>query len=322
MREIISSRPSLHQLIFQLLVDLYTSAQTLASILSIDFSFPAPRFRQKPTSLPELQLIALLIIAVKLYHPFDALERNVRSTTDTGYLTIDWEVWTRAHRHHDEAIRGDQPFAPGSEMSLTEHDVMGMSNEQADAYMDWYEKMWVPKDGKEPTARSLPQELLDMFPTGRQDGSVPAPKPIPEERQNAEREAMTSKLKTMLGSLKVRNIVSDEEGKQTEPVRRLGAEYTYYRRVEDLTGHAKVFHEAVADLAGMQVKTLLRGICGIEMRLRRGREQELRRQYGEELIGLELGQADRNEHVMAMEDDEDEEMDVSTRDIEDGHLTT
>ena len=266
----------------RLTVNLYTSTQALASILSIDFSFPTPRYRRSSIALPEIQLVALLVITVKLYHPFDDLERHVKSTSDGGFLAIDWDVWSHAHQVHDTATKSDRPFAPGSEINLTEHDVMTMSDVQADAYMDWYEKTWIEKDVKDTTTRSLPQELLDMFPTGRQDRSTPSAPPTSEERRIKERDTMTARFKTVLGSLKARKVVpGEEEGHHANVGARVGAHYTHYRRMEDLEGHAKVFHEVVARMAGIQVKTLLGAVFGMEMRLRRWREDQLRTELGE-----------------------------------------
>ena len=295
-------------------MDLYTSTQALASILSIDLSFPIPKYRQSYIALPEIQLIALLVVIVKLYHPFDNLERYVKSTTDGGFLAIDWDIWSHAHQVHDTATKSDRPFAPGSEINLTEHDVMTMSNVQADAYMDWYEKTWVEKDAKDTTTRSLPQELLDMFPTGRQDGSMPLAPPTSEERRMKERETMTARLKTTLGSLKTRRIISgEEEGHRTDVGTRVGAHYTHYRRMEDLEGHAKVFHEVVARMVGIQVKTLLRAVFGMEMRLRRLREDQLRTKDGESGGEMEGGDLVVGEEGVEL----DEDIELSMLDLED-----
>ena len=295
-------------------MNIYTSTQALASILSIDFHFPPPKFRQSSNALPEIQLVSLLVITVKLYHPFDNREHYVKSTTEAGFLAIDWDVWSHAHQVHDTATKSDRPYSPGSEINVTEHDVMTMSDVQADACMDWFEKTWIEKDAKDTTSRSLPQELLDMFPTCRPDGSTPFTPPTPEEQRMKEREAMTARLQTVLGSLKTRKIVSEqEEGHQTDVGARMGAHYTHYRRMEDLEGHAKVFHEIVARMAGMRVRTLLRAVFGMEMRLRRLRETQLRAEYGrsgEEMEGEDL--------VVPKEEVEvDEDVELSMLDIED-----
>ena len=275
-------------------MDTYTAVCHIASILDCDFAFPPLRKRQPLSNLPEIQLVSMLVVATKLYHPFDSVDRYTRSLTEIGYLTIHWDVWVREHKTFTASLRGNKPFEPGSELNFNEHDAMAMSDEQMDHYLDWYEKTWIDSEEKEHTFRSLPQELLDMFPTGRPNVSITTVPPKKNPEKQTEHEALIQRVLSAQKSLKTRGIVSEGKvGKQTKRVRRIGSSYKRYRRVEDLPDYAKAIYEATAKLAGLSLQTLVLAVFRMERKLQTWREEELRREAEEDgsadLIGDELG---------------------------------
>ena len=119
--------------------------------------------------------MCLLVIVVKLHHPFDGLIRHVRSLADSAALTIDWETWVDRQSSCKMHAADGTHLERGSEINVTEKDVMNMTGEQLDEYIDWYERTFVDEPRAEEKARALPKQLLDMFPTGRIDGSDPTP---------------------------------------------------------------------------------------------------------------------------------------------------
>ena len=157
----------------------------------------------------------------------------------------------------------------GTEISVTEKDVMNMTGEQLDEYMDWYERTLVDESRAEEKSRGLPKQLLDMFPIGRIDGSDPTP--YSHDRMAAqEEEAVDKKLNTVMCKLRLRNVISDDpEGSMgtSEDSTRIGSFYKRYRKVEDLTPHAKAFHEAVAQATGIGLETLILAVGQVERRL-------------------------------------------------------
>lgn len=48
--------------------------------------------------------MALLVIAVKLYHPFDNKDRHVSALTDPAVMTIDWDVWCKEQEKFDDRL--------------------------------------------------------------------------------------------------------------------------------------------------------------------------------------------------------------------------
>lgn len=260
-------------------MDTYIAVCQIASMLGSEFAFPPLQKRQPLSNMPELQLISMLVVAIKLYHPFDCFDRHSKSLTEIGYLTINWDVWKKEYQTFNIRLRGDKPFEGGSEINLNEHDALAMSDEQMDGYLEWYEKTWLDLDEKERTSYSLPQELLDMFPTGRPNGpgsSVPQSK---HSEEDVEHDVLIQKTLSTQRALKTRGVVSEgKEGKQTKRVRRIGSSYKRYRRVEDLPDHARVFYEATAKMAGLSLPTLVLAVFKMERKLQNWREERLKQE--------------------------------------------
>ncbi len=256
-------------------VTLHPITLHLANLLSIAFVFPSPGCRQRTSSLPELQLISLLIIATKLYHPFDGLPRHVPSLADPAALSIDWPSWVQAQKAHNASNTDENHLQRGTEINVTEVDAMKMSGEQLDEYMDYYERTFIDPDRVE---QKLPKELLDMFPTGRLDGSEPASYSY-QQQFAKEQEAVEETLDAVIGSMRLRNVISKEN---EESVRRIGSFYKRYRRAEDLDGYAKVFHEKVAEMIGVKLETLVLAVGQMERLLIKWREAKVKEGLEEE----------------------------------------
>lgn len=140
---------------------------------------------------------------------------------------------------------------------------MKLTGEELDQYMDFYERTFIDEERAKTKSRGLPEQLLDMFPTGRLDGSSRAEYSY-EEQEEKEEDSRKKTLEAVIGSLKLRPITTDDSD---EPVPRIGSFYKRYRKVEDLDGCAKVFHEKVAQIAGIKVETLLLAVGQLERKL-------------------------------------------------------
>ncbi|MCJ1238187.1 Pol I core factor CF [Varicellaria rhodocarpa] len=280
-------------------IDLYTSTIKIAEILPDAFTFPKPTWRQRTTSLPEIQLICILIIAVKLHHPFDNIRRHTQSPTDIGTLAIDWDAWTTARQEYLTKISKGQPPSSNAFMATTDRDVLAMSAAQMDDYLDWYEKTWIDDDHdpneeqqKRPTngAAPPPKQILDMFPTARLNPPTQNPTPLAHHR------ALTQRINHVQRTLKVRRVTSTASasasasaGKKTESRTTIpiGALYKRYRRANDLlrSEHARSFYEASAEVVGMSLEMLVKAVYGMETQLENWRDREKRRKRDEEEEG-------------------------------------
>lgn len=259
-------------------VTLHGKTLQISELLSAKFAFPLPGSRQQISSLPEIQLICLLTIAVKLYHPFDGFTRHVRSLADSAALTVDWATWVDVQTSHGVHASGEIHLEPGREINVTERDVMNMTGEQLDGYMDWYERTFVDESRVEQKARGLPEQLLEMFPTGRPDDT--SSKPYNYDRTAAEEQQIIDRrLNMVMGKLHLRDIVSndsEDSARVHEDSTRIGSFYKRYRKVEDLTPHAKAFHETVAKAIGVRLETLILAVAQVERKLVKWREAKLK----------------------------------------------
>ena len=138
-----------------------------------------------------------------------------------------------------------------------------MSGDQLDQYMDWYEDHYIDDDkGTETKAKGMHKELLNMFPTGRLDGSSRIPYTYAEQVQK-ERAATDEALQKVVGSLSVRPIVSEDD----EAVDRAGSSYKRYKKASNMEENARFFHERVADMLGIKLQTLMNAVAQVEMKL-------------------------------------------------------
>jgi RNA polymerase I-specific transcription initiation factor RRN7 len=145
-------------------LEVFPAVQQLARMARSDFSYMIAKGgrRQQASAFPELELISLLVVAVKLLNPFDGVSRRPRSIKEPTAQEMDWPSWQQrwelAHRPQDNAL------ARGSEIDVRDTDVFDMSQKQLDSYMDWYQKTWVrePRSGAED---SVNKEILEMFPS-------------------------------------------------------------------------------------------------------------------------------------------------------------
>ena len=257
-------------------MEIYTASQRIANLLSTPFTFPTIGGKQATSAFPEVQLIAILVIAVKLYHPFDGVDRCATTLTEPGVMTVDWKVWSKQQRDFEGRLTSGGKLGRGNEIKVKEQEVLDMTVDQIDEYLDWFERTWVEDGNREQKKRGLPSQLLDMFPTGRLDGSS-APTVDLEATASAEQDALNAKLKAVQGSLQLRDIVSKEkEGKSKVPVRRLGALYKRYRKEGDLPPHAKTFYEAAANLIGMSLSMLILAVFQTEQKLLKYRNRQLK----------------------------------------------
>ncbi|EQL35081.1 hypothetical protein RJZ56_007577 [Blastomyces dermatitidis] len=197
-------------------------------------------------NLPEVQLVSLLIIAVKLFYPFDdnlgdlgrtedededegegegrgrgrhkvslKAEANVKrypySWREPAAQIMDWEAWMRFQREFsDEGEEVKKVKVKGREIGIQAGDVFGMDGRQIDEYLDWYERMWGGRGASNPFA--------DMFPTarasdtnhnnGNNETHDQEEQRDPQQKEIEGDDLLTAKLHNVLGELRIRRAIS------------------------------------------------------------------------------------------------------------------
>lgn len=250
-------------------------------MLGIRFDFPRHGSRQKISNLPELALVALIIIAVKIYYPFDSFVRHARSQLDVGVLNIDWRKWCELQEQHDRRPTSNGEIGRGNEILVHDQDILTMSNEQLDEYLGWYQKTWIDENDDKNDKKGLPKQLLDMFPTSRINSSSATTADFSTETK-LEQSLLHEKLRTAQSTLQLRpKISAAREGKVKETPRRSGSFYECYHTIEDLPPQAKAFHEAAASTVEVSLSTLLTAVRQIEVKLQVWRVEHIKEMKGE-----------------------------------------
>ncbi|KAH8804812.1 RNA polymerase I-specific transcription initiation factor-like protein rrn7 [Xylogone sp. PMI_703] len=119
-------------------VEIYCAVRRLAELLGIDFTYPVTPKRRQILDYPELQIMCLIVIATKLGQPFDNVVRHPTDESDPTTVKIDWQKWVQVMA--EEPSKG---IKPGSEIDVTDVDILKMDGKKLDDYLDWYQRTWI-----------------------------------------------------------------------------------------------------------------------------------------------------------------------------------
>ncbi|EHK20258.1 uncharacterized protein TRIVIDRAFT_48665 [Trichoderma virens Gv29-8] len=115
-------------------IDSIIAARKLASILGQQFHFPIEKFTNPRLDYPEIRLMALLIVATKLYFPLSdhtSISR-LQNASSLQMPTLDWERWRQG--------RGNLPTQRDIKTTkfdfdkVTPSQVVSMEDDELDAY--------------------------------------------------------------------------------------------------------------------------------------------------------------------------------------------
>ncbi|KAJ5052078.1 uncharacterized protein L3040_001838 [Drepanopeziza brunnea f. sp. 'multigermtubi'] len=243
-------------------VEIYAAVRRLATLLEIDFSYPAQRRKSyRFNAYPEIQLASLVVIATKLAHPFDNITRAPESYSDPSAVRIDWARWTKATATNEP----QKGFKRGDEIMVTDTDVWNMNAEKLDDYLDWYQNTWI--DDRE---QKFPGQILQLFPL-----DDISPRPVEED---TETERQVARLKAVQRSLICQSPHTIDENEDVEGIRRAGELYKRFRTEDELPGPARLFFQLAASKAGITLRMLVKYVFRLEVKLENLRLGERRRE--------------------------------------------
>jgi len=304
-------------------LEVYATARQLNAITHFPFTYPQPgTTRRQPTAYPESQLMALVVIATKLLFPFDSDRHkwHPKSLNRPGTLCMSWSTWMSSKRDFDNASKPATGLERGQEIHVKDTDILDMTVEQLDQYMDWYQRAWIKY---EPANRSdIDQQILDMFPWKE---AAETPRSLAQHQQQAaeEEQRIMARVEQVEMSLQMqRPITEDEEAELAAKVPRPGTRYQRFRTTADLetSEAAKMFHLEAAHTACMSVEALMRAVSYTEQMIVVWRRAKRRADFfGDEMdveaergkranaMGMETPDIARHEHS---EDEEDVDVDM------------
>lgn len=130
--------------------------------------------RRGPAFWPEVQLMALIVIATRLMYGLDGEKRYPTVAWEPASVGLDWTEWEKFLREGDAERKGLFGKNSGGvvgklEVDVMEGDVLNMDGEDMDRYMDWYEKMWCAEDEG---VEKLTPGILNLFPFNCTDSNL------------------------------------------------------------------------------------------------------------------------------------------------------
>lgn len=247
-------------------LDTFAAVQALAKLIRSEFRYSSTKETRRKVSsaFPELQLMALLVIVVKLLYPFDEMPCHPLSFQEPATQRMNWKSWNKNRQQLGKRPPGTS-LSRGSAIDVQDTDVFKMSQKELDSYMNWYQKIWV----KEPRSQSddnVYKEILDMFPLQRPEPSVTQ---TSLQREQELVNFATKRARLTTSSLDFQPPVTDGEVSDNEiKVKRPGEEYVSHKSEEDLPELAKPFFESAAKTACTSVKTLMLAVSQTEARIK------------------------------------------------------
>jgi len=241
---------------------IYSGTEKLIKLLNLDFDFSVALKRKIFLSQhPEIKLMCAIIITTKLFFPFDDLRRHPTTATEPAALKLDWAKWAEHYRStstigFDEQQRKDSDEAI---LATTESDVFGMSNQDMDAYLDWFARTgWLnEEDAKQGREADYKTALYAMFPL--QSPSTTTNNDGDHEAEKLER------IKAVQASLRPNLVV--EAGQEGSGILRPGERYKRYRSIEQMPRLAKVFFEAAGRMVNLELQDMVTAVLQVEMKL-------------------------------------------------------
>jgi RNA polymerase I-specific transcription initiation factor RRN7 len=246
-------------------LEIFSAVQELAQMTQSHFRYSntTDTRRRQGSAFPEIQLMSLLVISVKLLYPFDDTTRLPRSIQEPTAQKVDWISWKRLQQD-----LGERPpptsLARGKEIDVRDTDVFKMSRQELDLYMDWYQKTWV-REQRPGHEGSVNKEILDMFPL-RSLGHTVGQSHM--QREQEVQNTATERARAIIASIEFQRPITDEEvTNEKMEVKRPGEDYRSYKDEEHLPGTAKTFFQVAAKTACTSVKNLMLAVLQTEARV-------------------------------------------------------
>jgi RNA polymerase I-specific transcription initiation factor RRN7 len=240
-------------------LEIYPTVMQLAELISYTFEYPSKPGVFKHDPSPELKLVALVVIVVKLFYPFNSLNRHPSREEDPTVAVINWDIWLKSKSDRDQ-ITKDSNLSYEEAANTTENEVFHMSDRKVDQYLDWFGKTWATQldDLERHRNVQFSKEMFRIFPINSNEKST--------GRENVDEVALTTeRLKKVEAGLTLKEADRTEpQGKSTS---RPGNFYRRYRRLDEMEEIAREFYAAAADVAGLPLGKLLLGVNQAEDKL-------------------------------------------------------
>lgn len=256
-------------------LEIYAATSRLGELLGYNFSMPGISSRKiRDIDIPEIQLISVLIVAVKLLYPFDGFSRHPVDVSEPAAVAVNWKLWSRRAKHFNEVSQTPKGETYEDLMKVSEADVFSMGESELDKYLDFYQQNWADEAVSEQEKDAdFRKAMFTLFPAEASlQGIAPLQHLVDDDVLPA---ARRDRLRGVQQDLVVqRPITAQEANDFGESVARPGSHYRHYRRAEEIPDDAKVFFDEAARLIGVSLPRLVKAVFATERKLARWKVQE------------------------------------------------
>lgn len=244
-------------------LELYDASIRLGTLLGYDFALHATGLKKLwIRNLPETNLIACLIVCVKLFYPFEGDNIYPKLGSEPATTIFNWEVWEAKIAEAKREMTGNSSRYTTEELiNLEEQDVFGMTGAQLDQYLEFYMNNFldeIPPEKNE-SSSNFRNALHDMFPI-----TTDCQPQLDQVSVRLANQVNLSTVKEVHKRIKPAHAVVEEE---RSGVQRPGQRYTLYETESRLPAEAKKFYREAAGVTGLTIEMLIMAVCSTEKKI-------------------------------------------------------
>lgn len=250
-------------------LEIYDTTIRLAGLLGYNFAFRNDaKKRIGVRNLPEAQLMACLIMSVKLFFPLDDESRQSTIVKNPVSVHMDWGNWCQ-HMNSAMARRRehDQHYTSEELLHFKEGDVFSMQGNGMDQYLDFYSDTFLDRAEIQRSEDNddFRRALYNMFPVGK----------LKHKSVNvSDDSSLQQKLDLVRAVHSSMEPVAVSTESPTEIVLEPGQVYPLWKKEEELPEHARSFYREAAKLVGLSMEMLILAVCSVESKAEQWKRQQ------------------------------------------------
>ncbi|KAK6336789.1 Pol I core factor CF [Orbilia javanica] len=317
--------------------EIYPAIFILAEMIQSSLIYPAAARTYRLLNCPDIQLMALLVISLKLCWGLDdddpevfrymkvdkkgrVLPRYASKEWEIANMEVEWEEWKRIFEM-EEKERERKEKERNWQLGVDEAEIYGWGEEEMDEYLEWFEKNWAGEAEGKPTAG-----VIRLFEGGdtaeRRNGEEEDIRKEAESKEGEEAEnnnpPLRQKLKAFINlqsNIKFGKTIP--AGRKRGKILRPGERYMRYKKWEDVRSEKlRSLYLAAAGRVGVGIEGFVYVVQKLEHRLgqvSKGKEpkREVSDEEGEDdeedLEELREGGLEGLRGVFEVEESEEEE---------------
>ncbi|KAL6881640.1 hypothetical protein HDV57DRAFT_496918 [Trichoderma longibrachiatum] len=227
-------------------IDSIIVARKLVSVLGYQFHFPTERSSNPRLDYPEIRLMALLVVATKLYFPFpeNSSISHLQNASSLELPKLDWARWRQGRsnlptQHEKETTKFDFD-------KVTPSQVVSMADDELDAYFAHVSSL-IDSTNDNPITKFFPIEELPASTVQIQDVSA---------------KGLDDAVKNLLSQTLDYNEPDAAEGAEFTPLPM--PRYEAFRKVEHLSETARELYTAAGLVVETSLETMTDAIYRVE----------------------------------------------------------